>query len=302
MRAKSPAPVSASVLRRTAAADAHDRRSLLRPRRRSPASCPSTAARARARRRARAGARSRAGWPRGPSANGGMVIRPVTRTGARSRNASSSPAGDRRSCDSSPARLTSTRTSVARVGVALELAQRRIAGHRLDQPHVRQDLLDLAALQLADEVPGEPVRPALGLGHELLGAVLAQERDAALGQRVELARVQVLDRGEDLELVRVAPGAARSPRARPRGSRPPARRSAPPRHPGLAAGRAAVAAMGEEQPRVGAQIVHTPTSWTAATPAASSSRRAIALRSTLRPLRTPGPWSAKAAWTSSPTS
>ena len=44
--------------------------------------------------------------------------------------------------------------------VLLEPAQRRLGGERVDQPHVRRDVLDLAALERADEVPGEQVAVA----------------------------------------------------------------------------------------------------------------------------------------------
>src|SRR5215213_6458656 len=39
--------------------------------------------------------------------------------------------------------------------VALELAQRGVRGDGVDELNVREDLLDLAALELADEVPSE---------------------------------------------------------------------------------------------------------------------------------------------------
>ena len=61
---------------------------------------------------------------------------------------------------SSPATLTSTRTSVSGVAVAAELLERRVGGDRVDQPAERQHLLDLAALQVADEVPGRRRRPS----------------------------------------------------------------------------------------------------------------------------------------------
>jgi hypothetical protein len=64
--------------------------------------------------------------------------------------------------------------------------------------HAREDLPDLAALQLADEVPGQlGVRGRLGL--EVLRAVLASQRDAGLGQRADVLERDVLRRGEDLD-------------------------------------------------------------------------------------------------------
>src|ERR687893_36152 len=60
--------------------------------------------------------------------------------------------------------------------VPLELAQRRVGGDRVDELDVREDDLDLSALQLADEVPAE-LRVRGGLRHEVLRAVLPQELD-----------------------------------------------------------------------------------------------------------------------------
>ena len=59
---------------------------------------------------------------------------------------------------SSPATLTSTRISVSGAAVTPELLEHRVGGDRVDQPHQRQDPLHLAALQVADEVPGEGAR------------------------------------------------------------------------------------------------------------------------------------------------
>ena len=85
-----------------------------RRRPRNPATCPSTAGSGRGRRRAPCSA---AKWRRlssGSSANGGMVMRPLTRTGALSRKAGSS-SGAMPALPSSPATLTSTRISVSGV-------------------------------------------------------------------------------------------------------------------------------------------------------------------------------------------
>ena len=84
--------------------------------------------------------------------------------------------GRRPPLPSSPATLTSTRTSVSGVAVAAELLERRVGGDRVDQAAERQQLLHLAALQVADEVPLEGVAPALVLGREVLLAVLADQR------------------------------------------------------------------------------------------------------------------------------
>ena len=63
-----------------------------------------------------------------------------------------------------------------RPAVAAELLQRRLGGDRVDQAAERQQLLHLAALQVADEVPREGVAPALVLGLQVLLAVLADQR------------------------------------------------------------------------------------------------------------------------------
>ena len=79
---------------------------------RSPGWCPSTAVTARARPPAPPGARSAGGCPRRRSANGGMVIRPPTGTGQRSRKSPSS-AGAIPPLPSSPATFTWMSTSRA---------------------------------------------------------------------------------------------------------------------------------------------------------------------------------------------
>ena len=103
-----------------------------------------------------------AGCPRAARPAGGIVIRPTTRTGQRSRNAGSS-SGAIPPLPASPATLTSIRISGVRRAVASELREHRVAGHRVDVAHVRQQVAHLAALQLADEVPGEPSRERAAL-------------------------------------------------------------------------------------------------------------------------------------------
>ena len=85
----------------------------------------------------------------------------------------------------------------------------------MDVAHVRHDLLDLAALQLPDEVPRQlGVRGRLGL--QVLRAVLAGQRDAGLRERADVLQRQVLGGGEDLH-VRADLGAHRlEVRAHPR--------------------------------------------------------------------------------------
>ena len=105
---------------------------------------------------------------------------------------------------SSPATLTSSRIRVSGVAVTRQLGERGLRGDRVDQLDVRQDRLDLARLQLADEVPAVlGVRGRLGL--ELLGAVLAEQREPGLAEHAHLLQRDVLDRGEDLDLGGVAP-------------------------------------------------------------------------------------------------
>jgi len=69
----------------------------------------------------------------------------------------------------------------------------------VDQATDRQQLLDLAALQVADEVPLEGVAPALVLGDQVLLAVLTDEANAGLCQRPHLLHRHVLTGGEDLD-------------------------------------------------------------------------------------------------------
>ena len=53
---------------------------------------------------------------------------------------------------------------------------------RFDVPDVREELADLAALEMADEVPRERAGIGLRLRHEILRAVLADELDAGLSE------------------------------------------------------------------------------------------------------------------------
>ena len=167
-----------------------------------------------------------------------------------------------------------------------------------------QEVADLAALQLADEIPGEPAGQRRRLGDQVLRAVLADQRDAALGERPQLGHRQVLDRGQDLDLRGIATGGgdlladARQVGGDPLGGQAvdqvnhatPAWRPVTPR------------SRRWEKNSVGsAQIVHIPMSATAPTPACASCRRAIALRSACAFRMAPG-MPANAARTSSPTS
>ncbi len=186
---------------------------------RNPATFPSKGERARAR---PASSASRAKWRRLSSArstNGGIVIRPVTGTGQR---AMKSP----RAFGVDAGLLVLARhvhldEHLLRRGL-LELRQRRLRGERVDQPHVRHHVLDLAALKLADEVPREQVAVGLLLGQQLLRPVLAHQLDARLRQCRQVIGLHVLHRGEHLDLgadllahpLEVAPYAFRIHRAR----------------------------------------------------------------------------------------
>ena len=124
---------------------------------------------------------------------------------------------------------------------AARAAQRRLRGDRVDQAHVRRDVLDLAALERADEVPGEQVAVLVLLGQQVLGAVLAHQLDAGLGERGQVVGRTYLIAAQDLDL------AGRSARARARGSRARAGVNIAHHEPRLAAGDAVVAAVGEEE-------------------------------------------------------
>ncbi len=65
----------------------------------------------------------------------------------------------------------------------------------MDQAHVRHDQAHTPALQLADEVPLEQLSVRGHLRLEVLGAVLADEADAGLGEhRQILARTRTWSR------------------------------------------------------------------------------------------------------------
>ena len=92
----------------------------------------------------------------GSSANGGIVIRPDDAD-----RAAGDEVGELGGRDAPLPLLFGDVDLDQHLGlgraVAAELLERRVGADRVDQPHQRQDLLDLAALQVADEVPGEVV-------------------------------------------------------------------------------------------------------------------------------------------------
>jgi len=84
-----------------------------------------------------------------------------------------------------------------RRAVEAEPLEHRIGADRVDQPHQRQDLPDLAALQVADEVPGEVGGVRLVLGGEILLPVLPDQADSGLNQRPHFLDRHVLAGDED---------------------------------------------------------------------------------------------------------
>jgi len=88
--------------------------------------------------------------------------------------------------------------------VGRELAQRGLGGDRVDQLGEREDLLDLARLQLADEVPAE-VRVKRRLVLELLRAVLAQQRQPGVAQGADLDRYLKLSPAKVVGLMTMPP-------------------------------------------------------------------------------------------------
>ena len=181
---------------------------------------------------------------------------------------------------SSPATLTSTRTSRPRAGAWSRWRSRRPSTDSLPtqwmRSHEREDLPDLAALEVADEVPGEAVAVrARACAWRSCARFSPTRVTPGLGERGRGPRAR---RTSSRRRSRRRSGSA--PRAARR--RSPAIRSrarvgqAQPRDAPLAAGGAAVAAVGEE-----ARVAHRarPASWTSATPASRSAPRATALRS-----------------------
>ena len=103
---------------------------------------------------------------------------------------------------SSPATLTSTRTSVSGLPWRAELLERRVGGDRVDQAAERQQLLHLAALQVADEVPARRRRPSARAWRARSCWRFSPTRvDPGLGERPHLLERHVLGRDEDLDPV-----------------------------------------------------------------------------------------------------
>ena len=105
----------------------------------------------------------------------------------------------------SPATLTSSRISVS--GVPCVASWRSADSDATEWISVAYGRIDLTLRDWSwpmkcQRKSGKPARLLL----QLLRAVLAQQREPGLGQRPDLVDRDVLDRGEDVHLGRVAPG------------------------------------------------------------------------------------------------
>src|SRR5262249_21964916 len=87
-----------------------------------------------------------------------------------------------------------------RRAVAPELLQHRLGGDRVDQADQWQDPLQLAALEVADEVPGEALAPAPLLLLQVLEAVLAPPPHPPLRPQSHVRSPHRLCRPTDLHL------------------------------------------------------------------------------------------------------
>ncbi len=76
----------------------------------------------------------------------------------------------------------------------------------MDEADERHDEPGLAALQVTDEVVVKGVAVHRVLGHQVLGAVLADQTDACVAQRAQMFGGDVFGRHQDADLRRVAPG------------------------------------------------------------------------------------------------
>ncbi len=86
------------------------------------------------------------------------------------------------------------------VAVALERLHGGLAGERVDEAHVGHDQGHAAALEPADEVPGEELAVGGHLLLEILGAVLTHESHPRLGKLGQVLGGHVLGGGEHLHL------------------------------------------------------------------------------------------------------
>ena len=105
----------------------------------------------------------------GSVVNGGIVERPPTRTGQRSMKAArDSTATPPLPCSAGDVDLD--QDLGLGTGVAPELRECAVRADRVQEADLRDQPLDLATLQVADEVPGESRAPALPLHLEVLQA------------------------------------------------------------------------------------------------------------------------------------
>ena len=82
--------------------------------------------------------------------------------------------------------------------VSHQLRERGIGRDGVDVADMRDDRRNLAALERADEVPGEYARVRLALGGEILGPVLPKEGQAGVSELAEQWQRHILDRRENL--------------------------------------------------------------------------------------------------------
>ena len=166
----------------------------------------------------------------------------------------------------------------------------RVAGDRVDQPHERQDPLQLAALQVADEVPGKARAEQLALRLQVLEAVLADQLDPrprrgapSPPRRRTWSRRGSRPRARSAREPRSRFARARR-RGRCRGSAQPSIQTSPAWRP-VAPG---VAAVGEEELGLAARAEPAGLDLARPRPRASS-RRATSGRSSIRPSAIPSP-------------
>ena len=220
---------------------------------------------------------------------------PTTVAGQRSRKASRSSGSDA-PLALLPAMLTSTGPRVCGLAVPAELARAPSRCRPSGSGARAAGRADLAALQVADEVPGEARRAhqAAALAARSWARFSPTTVDAGLGEHARAPRAATYliaarictsrDRPRSRTCSRLARMRARVQPADQLRHAIPAWRPVTPR------------SRRWEKKSPASQIVHRPKSWTSVTPAACNRARGVALRSSVA-RRSP-----KRAWTSSPTS
>ena len=76
----------------------------------------------------------------------------------------------------------------------------------MDQPDVRNDQFDFAALQRADEVDREAARVGLRPSHEILCAILTDQLDSGLEQRAALLDWHIFGSEQNFDVRSLAAG------------------------------------------------------------------------------------------------